>query len=62
MISVNMTKVICTFCGHEIDISYKCKRCGHEWNPRKPGVKPVVCPKCKSPYWDKPRRKKGGEK
>lgn len=28
-----------------------CKRCKHKWIPRQP-VKPVVCPKCKSPYWD----------
>jgi len=33
---------------------YKCERCGREWIPRKEG-KPIVCPKCKSPYWDKPR-------
>ena len=30
----------------------KCKRCGHQWYPRKP-KKPKVCPKCKSPYWNK---------
>lgn len=28
-------------------------RCGHEWIPR--GEKPRVCPKCKSPYWDRPK-------
>jgi len=33
---------------------YKCERCGKEWIPRKE-EKPVVCPKCKSPYWNKPR-------
>lgn len=33
-----------------------CLRCGHGWNPRKP-KKPTICPKCKSPYWDKPRKK-----
>lgn len=33
----------------------KCLRCGHEWTPRKPEV--IVCPKCKSPRWNKPRRK-----
>ena len=31
-------------------------RCGHEWLPREPGEKPRVCPKCKSPYWDRPKR------
>lgn len=33
----------------------KCLRCGHEWhsvaNPQ-----PIVCPKCRSPYWDRERR------
>ncbi|MEM0171614.1 MAG: hypothetical protein QXV57_03535 [Thermoproteota archaeon] len=33
----------------------KCKRCGHEWYPRKP-EKPRICPRCKSPYWDVERR------
>jgi len=36
---------------------YKCERCGHEWVPL--GKKePIVCPKCKSPYWNIPRRQK----
>jgi predicted Zn-ribbon and HTH transcriptional regulator len=34
---------------------YVCERCGHEWYPRGAG-KPTVCPKCKSPYWDKARQ------
>jgi hypothetical protein len=34
----------------------KCLRCGHEWIPRRP-IKPKVCPKCTSPYWDKPKWK-----
>lgn len=29
-----------------------CKRCGHEWVPRISS--PAVCPKCHSPYWNKP--------
>ncbi|MGI0082141.1 MAG: hypothetical protein ACREAF_00700 [Nitrosopumilaceae archaeon] len=33
---------------------YKCERCGHEWVPREE-EKPLVCPKCKSPYWDRPK-------
>jgi len=38
---------------------YKCERCGHEWSPRKKESPiPVVCPKCKSPYWNKPRIRK----
>ena len=32
-----------------------CQRCGKAWWPRRP-QKPVRCPGCKSPYWDKPRR------
>jgi predicted Zn-ribbon and HTH transcriptional regulator len=31
-------------------------RCGHEWLPRDPNDKPRVCPKCKSPNWDRPKR------
>jgi hypothetical protein len=41
---------------------YKCERCGHVWLPRKygeseKGKDPVICPKCKSPYWNRPRGK-----
>jgi len=36
---------------------YKCERCGREWTPRQEGI-PMVCPKCKSPYWNKPRIRK----
>jgi len=32
----------------------KCERCGHTWVPRKAEV--IICPKCKSPYWNKPRQ------
>ena len=31
-------------------------RCGHEWLPRNAADKPRVCPKCKSPNWDRPKR------
>lgn len=34
---------------------YKCERCGHEWIKRKKTELPTVCPKCKSPYWNKPK-------
>ena len=37
---------------------HKCYRCGHEWRPRELEEVPPVCPKCKSPYWKTPRRKK----
>jgi len=34
---------------------------GHEWIPRRP-VKPKVCAKFASPYWDKPKWKQSGRK
>jgi len=30
-------------------------RCGHVWLPRDLEDKPRVCPKCKSPNWDRPK-------
>jgi len=45
-------------------LGYRCERCRHEWVPRgvdtaakKPPPEPRVCPKCKSPYWNKPRKR-----
>ena len=47
---------------------YQCERCGHEWSPRGPraenlprgvaaeDVKPRICPKCKSAYWETAKR------
>lgn len=35
---------------------FKCERCNHIWVPRNTEEKPLVCPKCKSPYWDKPKK------
>lgn len=35
---------------------YRCTRCDHQWVPRRP-TPPRVCPTCKSPYWDRPRRR-----
>jgi len=32
----------------------ECSRCGYRWYPRKREVR--ICPKCKSAYWDKPRK------
>jgi len=34
-----------------------CLRCGHIWTPRQAEVR--ICPKCKSPYWDRPRKESG---
>lgn len=36
---------------------YRCLRCKHEWLP-KGKEEPRVCPKCHSPYWNKPRKTK----
>jgi DNA-directed RNA polymerase subunit RPC12/RpoP len=40
---------------------YRCERCGHIWLPRIYGESegqgdPVICPKCKSPYWNKTKK------
>jgi len=35
---------------------YRCERCGHEWVPRN-SAKPIICPLCKTAYWNKPRKK-----
>jgi hypothetical protein len=34
---------------------FKCDRpsCGHAWVPRDDAFYPKVCPRCKSPYWDR---------
>lgn len=32
----------------------ECKRCGHKWIARKEEV--MLCPKCKSPYWNRERK------
>lgn len=36
-------------------IGNKCYRCGHEWISSQKNQIPKVCPKCKSPYWDRPK-------
>ena len=37
-------------------LGYRCERCLHEWVPRRSSTtEPRTCPKCKSPYWDRPR-------
>ena len=42
---------------------YLCERCGYRWTSRNgTGLRdkkdPRVCAKCKSPYWNKPRKNK----
>ncbi len=34
---------------------YRCERCKHEWVARGK-EEPKVCPKCKSPYWNVPKK------
>jgi hypothetical protein len=40
--------------------AFRCERCAHEWIPKKLWTQgeplPMVCPSCKSPYWNKPRK------
>jgi predicted Zn-ribbon and HTH transcriptional regulator len=40
---------------------HKCYRCDHEWIPRNKEP-PETCPKCKSPFWQKPRKNHIGKK
>jgi uncharacterized OB-fold protein len=35
---------------------FQCTRCGRKWLPRDIDDPPAVCPKCKSPYWDRLRQ------
>lgn len=40
---------------------WECSRCGHKWIPKEgfsESSKPISCPNCKSPYWNKPRKNK----
>ena len=43
--------------GELVDASFildaQCNRCGHKWKTRV--IEPKQCPKCHSPYWNKPR-------
>jgi len=41
-----------------IRVICRCERCGYEWEPRKQEQEPHVCPKCKSAYWNTPKRNK----
>jgi predicted Zn-ribbon and HTH transcriptional regulator len=36
-------------------MTYKCKRCGHEWVGRNK-THPKACSKCKSYRWNEPRK------
>lgn len=42
---------------------WQCERCEHKWVPREESTnEPQVCPKCKSPYWNRPRKAEKDEK
>ena len=36
---------------------FQCERCKHKWVPRNIKDTPRVCPRCKSPYWDRKKQK-----
>jgi len=36
-------------------VGHRCWRCSHEWLSYDKNNIPKVCPKCKSPYWDRER-------
>ena len=38
-------------------LGYICERCAHKWVPRANSThKPIVCSRCKSPYWNIPKK------
>lgn len=39
-------------------VGYVCERCLHRWVPREGTQEPKVCPRCKTPYWNTPRKKR----
>lgn len=45
----------------EVD-EFSCERCGHAWLVRLGGKPAARCPKCKSPYWNSPRKLASGPK
>ena len=55
---VSISKTIINKVGNSmVKVSVKgleCKRCGHKWIARKEEV--MLCPKCKSPYWNRERK------
>lgn len=42
---------------------FRCERCSHEWAQRQAKEElPKVCPRCKSPYWNTPRKRAKSKK
>ena len=49
--------------GKKLLEGFQCERCGYTWIKRRSTEgDPVLCPGCKSPYWNKPRVKKKEQK
>ena len=47
--------------GYVLIEGYICERCSYRWGSRtgtgfRSDIDPKVCPKCKSPYWNRPRK------
>ena len=55
--SDSLTMIECPHCHRKFEWKLHCLRCGYTWTPRSDEL-PTVCPnpKCKSPYWNKPRK------
>jgi DNA-directed RNA polymerase subunit M/transcription elongation factor TFIIS len=49
----------------ELVTVYVCERCEHRWIPRdwenKDQGLPLVCARCKSPYWNRPKKAQASE-
>jgi hypothetical protein len=37
-------------------MGFQCERCAHQWVPRTADEEPRVCPKCRSPWWNRPKK------
>ena len=51
-------ELLCPSCHrqkHTGNINHHCLRCGHQWTGQE---HPVTCPKCRSAYWNIPRKKR----
>lgn len=46
----------CPKCGY-VTTKRRCTRCGHVWKARSALYIAQICPKCKSPYWNRERVK-----
>ena len=56
----NLRKILRNMSIEEIKkIKCTCERCGFIWIPRKD--MPMMCPECKSPYWNVPKKEKKQE-